>query len=1566
MVSRNRRSLAAYYDTASSAWIDFRHTPFVGGSYDYYNSSTDSDDTHPSALVGFTLRDEIGTPEQALLRIRNRPARPMLGNPALAGAQGPFSGKISEFTKIRVKDTQTNQVYFYGVVYDVIDTIETQGGFLALKCYDMLQEIKDSSTVGSPDYIISGKHNNFHSSYTKTSTKTDANGPMWGSLDTELKSAINDSVTTIPIKENKGYQVGQIIQITNSSNQSEQMTITGYNNDADAPTLDVARKTPGSFNANYDADDPAAAYAFTEGNSVTCVSNPSARSGLIKSLVSHNSTNLSVPTNASASTDARFQDSVVRINPPDESPETAKFSKSSRYSIDSDQSESILSIIQHLGAQDPHNSTLTDERTFGYDYYVSPNFLDAAATNEVPKAAFNYFKRGTFPTITPTFNDSSSTTPSAGTFDEGLSIYYPDKARHSSTGKFAETGRLIPMTSSDFSRPKDEIYTAANVEFDEVVDDETYTVKTQMVYVEAATIVNNDASYPHADLNRGFIFNQLPSDGIVSSLLIEGAKIAKGFWSAAKDILMDTSFVDDDDTVDGFLQHESAEYLNVKLSQLNGGINDSVTDITVDSNATTAGFYVGQYIQVDDGSNSEVMRINKIEDSTSLLVQRDALGKGVYSHDDNASVLAYHVAKIQYVGKEAALSSGNYQNITSTGVLLSHIDSRLIDGDEDENFDEYWKVGGSSKTWVGDVSGTTMTLSYTPQNSYDYHRVATLTSVSGMTDPGTIRETIFSALQRGSTETIRASVSTFRPPRYYFDNEVDTDSVAQTQILTLDSANPLTEGVKIGTTVNQLSSGAPSGIYGYVTAVTSTTASVKWSSGSGLGDGVTVRFYVDVRAGHLVKVKNDTANIDTIFIINKIDFSEENGVQLTKYNIVACPDEKRGIGLKNFGAPPSWNPIGGTGIAPRLETVKMRFKIRSVGTQTVRWSGGTITYRGNTYTISGGQSGTLTSGNTYILYMSVGNPILKIAEETVFNTTIRYYYHKEIVRLADIITDKNSTHGEFAKVMLYSNITGRDAIHQVPASEIIAGGELQLTTPTNVDLEGNLNEDLDAVENEMTVTDDGSTVPGEKAFWIGQEVLIEDEIMKIVSKNSGWNDSVASTKYFNVKRNNGVPHLTADGTTIRGNFRAGKIKPLEFDTGNYGLSFYTPAISSSNIFSYEQTLSIGKAIGTSFVNGGSLGAKADIQILDGHLEMKSSTTANYSIAWVDSGALSGSISMNGSYLFLEEATVADNFVGITAVHDHDTYIRWNDSDNLEFWSGSHKAFYTRATSAANGAIFVEGFYTWVDDPDTYITAASDKMSFYSGGYESFYTIASSAADGAIYVGGKYSWLGDTDTYITRSTNQIELHTAGSLGMRVDSSQNVRIEGTDADLVVKRFYSWVDDTNTYIYGNSDIITFTTNGSAKWSIGSGGDLLPSTDGSGGAGFDIGSASYEVDKFYGYTIYFSNSASTTGTDLIVTASGQIAKKSSSIQYKDNVKELVFDSSKLDVLRPVSYDYKLDDAPDIGLIAEEVDEVLPELINYDKEGNPESVKYHSLAVMLLDEVKKLRKEVKNLKEDK
>jgi hypothetical protein len=43
-------------------------------------------------------------------------------------------------------------------------------------------------------------------------------------------------------------------------------------------------------------------------------------------------------------------------------------------------------------------------------------------------------------------------------------------------------------------------------------------------------------------------------------------------------------------------------------------------------------------------------------------------------------------------------------------------------------------------------------------------------------------------------------------------------------------------------------------------------------------------------------------------------------------------------------------------------------------------------------------------------------------------------------------------------------------------------------------------------------------------------------------------------------------------------------------------------------------------------------------------------------------------------------------------------------------------------------------------------------------------------------------------------------------------------------------------------------------------------------------------------------------------------------------------------------------------------VHEILPQLIVYDLEGNPQTVKYHELPVLLLNEIKKLKKEILEL----
>jgi hypothetical protein len=78
------------------------------------------------------------------------------------------------------------------------------------------------------------------------------------------------------------------------------------------------------------------------------------------------------------------------------------------------------------------------------------------------------------------------------------------------------------------------------------------------------------------------------------------------------------------------------------------------------------------------------------------------------------------------------------------------------------------------------------------------------------------------------------------------------------------------------------------------------------------------------------------------------------------------------------------------------------------------------------------------------------------------------------------------------------------------------------------------------------------------------------------------------------------------------------------------------------------------------------------------------------------------------------------------------------------------------------------------------------------------------------------------------------------------------------------------------------------------------------------------------------------------------------------ENIGDMGIASSKLFQLRPVTFFYspQHDDSKQhllqYGLIAGEVAKVYPELVSYDKDGQPYSVKYQNLLPMLLNEVQK------------
>lgn len=86
------------------------------------------------------------------------------------------------------------------------------------------------------------------------------------------------------------------------------------------------------------------------------------------------------------------------------------------------------------------------------------------------------------------------------------------------------------------------------------------------------------------------------------------------------------------------------------------------------------------------------------------------------------------------------------------------------------------------------------------------------------------------------------------------------------------------------------------------------------------------------------------------------------------------------------------------------------------------------------------------------------------------------------------------------------------------------------------------------------------------------------------------------------------------------------------------------------------------------------------------------------------------------------------------------------------------------------------------------------------------------------------------------------------------------------------------------------------------------------------------------------------------------QLGTSTSSARFKENIHDMGDASSFLAKLRPVQFRYKVDqNTPMMGLIAEEVHEVAPSLVVYDRHGKPFSVKYQDLAVLLLNEIKKM-----------
>jgi hypothetical protein len=230
--------------------------------------------------------------------------------------------------------------------------------------------------------------------------------------------------------------------------------------------------------------------------------------------------------------------------------------------------------------------------------------------------------------------------------------------------------------------------------------------------------------------------------------------------------------------------------------------------------------------------------------------------------------------------------------------------------------------------------------------------------------------------------------------------------------------------------------------------------------------------------------------------------------------------------------------------------------------------------------------------------------------------------------------------------------------------------------------------------------------------------------------------------------------------------------------------------------------------------------------------------------------------------------------------------------------------------------------------------ASGQWSVVSSGLENTASGAISSVGGGSgnCAGGDNSWVGGTLAKVRPGSN------AGEVGTGcLDVPQSGDLNG---------------DEGTFVWADAQNQDFVSSGSNRFLVrAEGGAVITGNS----ANSDPLGNRLRVDGILRVDILGSNGV----FDVCTNITGQLSRCSSSARYKKDVEPLSHEYDAVMALRPVRYRWIANDSQDLGLVAEEVAEVMPALATYNDEGQIEGVRYDRLAAVLVGVVQRQQQEV-------
>ena len=841
--------------------------------------------TTESALLNLEIDDNLGSNRYARIIIQNVSTSPFGGSGG--AAQGAYTPVFKAYTPIRVRDGESNHILFYGIIYNVKEIYTVNIGMtIELICYDHIQLLKDVTTAGEFAYQISTGQ-----SLSKFADYNDSG------LD-------NDAFQYTNAASSRGGLIKSLIaQNVNIDNIT-------FANDSNRFTESV-RKFQDSFSYQLGERGKKSVLAH-----IRELSNdePTAAAGGNFGFDYYGDPNFT--STATNHKPALFFNYFKRANRPSTEPTKygAKFAHPYSGFSTTGRSQSIKDFV----FENPKNDIYTDAKV------TFPSFYNTASTSRAEKTIdFELLQISDY-------SITQYTTLNEALDDSETAIDVSDASSGNSASQAIIAGMTIRVDD-------EEMYVSS-------VSTNTLTVVRGVNYTTAVAHDNSTAvksaftwGNPNLLMDDSY-YGTLQALHAPEKLDVQLTQLNEALASTETDIIVDSNvgmYVNQIIYVAASATAAAREYLKVTAINSNGtqitverdGLDpSSTTGVTHVDNSYVFSYAVAtmQYISRTDTSGGNditasapafvmISGVQKAIMGTTTKEAHFSVGsvvRGHYNYQTTFTVLSrpkttHQIKRTLHISRGSSSNPNNIREEVAASLMRST--QEITRGLFFSNEKPYYYID-ATPTAVGSSSSATVQGTTKHTETLTFGKLLITTLNEALDDSETAID-VTSSDEMYVGQTFQIDSEKFAITAINSSTNISADrgqastSAAEhdtgTQIYDI-SANPLTFGIRIGTTLNELDSNSkPTTTYGYASAVTATQVTGTWDTGQ-ISTSSVVRYYIPIRAGDIIQLRNDLINMDESCLITKACYYEKNGQIYTEYEMVKKSDANTDLPIRKI------------------------------------------------------------------------------------------------------------------------------------------------------------------------------------------------------------------------------------------------------------------------------------------------------------------------------------------------------------------------------------------------------------------------------------------------------------------------------------------------------------------------------------------------------------------------------------------------------------------------------------------------------------------------------------------